>query len=278
MSWIPAGRRDIPAIVEFLLPDEALHVPFSSRLRSGARGCDIFFQRSPEGGVRQCILFTTGGLLLPVLSTTAADGREELSRLLLDLRPSVHSIMGIGRCVDAAQAVLPLPPIARVEYFLMTLERSAFRPPLPWESSRLRVRRADINDADDLFPLQKGYELEEVILDPVHFSESNCMRLLKAALKDEVVFVAELDGVPVAKAATNARGFDVDQVGGVYTVPGARGKGIGAVVVGALLVELFAEKSSACLFVKKRNRPAIALYDRLGFGPVTDYVISYYGL
>jgi predicted GNAT family acetyltransferase len=104
------------------------------------------------------------------------------------------------------------------------------------------------------------------------------MRLLKAALKEEIVYVAELDGVPVAKAATNARGFDVDQIGGVYTVPGERGKGIGAVVVGALLKALFAEKSSACLFVKKRNRPAIALYDRLGFEPVTDYIISYYGM
>jgi predicted GNAT family acetyltransferase len=277
MSWIPAGRRDIPAIVEFLLPDEALHVPFSSRLRSGARGCDVFFQRGPEGGVQQCLLYTAAGLLLPVLAA-GAEGREELSRLLLDLRPPVHSIMGIRRCVDAAEAVLPLPPTTRVEYFLMSLERPAFRPPLPWDSARLQVRRADSGDADDLYLLQKGYELEEVILDPLHFSESNCMRLLKAALKDEVVYVAELDGVPVAKAATNARGFDVDQVGGVYTVPAQRGKGIGAVVVGALLKEVFAAKTSACLFVKKRNRPAIALYDRLGFEPVTDYVISYYGL
>jgi GNAT superfamily N-acetyltransferase len=277
MSWIPAGRRDIPAIVEFLLPDEALHVPFSSRLRGGARGCEVFFERGPEGEVSQCVLYTSGGLLLPVLSAPAA-GRGELSGLLRDLRPPVHSIMGIGRCVGAAEEVLPILPTTRVEYFLMTLERSGFRPALPWDSNRLRVRRADINDADDLYALQRGYELEEVILDPLHFSEANCMRLLREALREEIVYVAELDGVPVAKAATNARGFDVDQIGGVYTVPGERGKGIGAVVVGELLKALLAEKSSACLFVKKRNRPAIALYDRLGFEPVTDYVISYYGI
>jgi len=36
----------------------------------------------------------------------------------------------------------------------------------------------------------------------------------------------------------------------------ARGRGIGAIVVSALL----------------------ALYDRLGFTPMTDYVISYYGI
>jgi predicted GNAT family acetyltransferase len=37
-------------------------------------------------------------------------------------------------------------------------------------------------------------------------------------------------------------------------------------------------KQAACLFVKKHNRTAIALYERLGFAPVTDYVITYYGL
>ena len=35
MSWRPAGRRDLPAILEFLLRDEALCVPFTSRLLRG---------------------------------------------------------------------------------------------------------------------------------------------------------------------------------------------------------------------------------------------------
>lgn len=281
MSWIPAGRRDIPAIVDFLRAGEALHVPFSSRLRTGAHGCEIFFHRGPDGGVRECILLTAGGLLLPVLAgppNASADGRQELARLLADLRPPVHSIMGIGRCVGAAEAALPVPPTTRVEYFLMTLERAALRPALPLDMRGLRVRRADAADADALFPLQKGYELEEVILEPLHFNEGTCMRLLRAALREEMVYVAELEGVPVAKAATNARGFDVDQIGGVYTEPARRGKGLGAMVVSALLKALFVEKSGACLFVKKHNRPAIALYDRLGFQPVTDYEISYYGI
>jgi predicted GNAT family acetyltransferase len=63
----------------------------------------------------------------------------------------------------------------------------------------------------------------------------------------------------------------------VYTAPEHRGKGFGKLVVAALLKAVFAEKGTACLFVKKRNRSAIALYDRLGFRPVTDYAITYYG-
>jgi len=283
----------MPSVVQFLLPQEALHVPFTSRIRAGAHGCEVYCDRGRGGGIRECILHTTGGLLLPALADEpegpAAGGDEEhgayrpdahagLAGLLRDLRPPVHWIMGIGRCVCAVESLLPVVPTTRIEYFLMTVERDTLRPALRSDAPGLRVRKAGTGDADAIFPLQRGYELEEVIIDPVHFSDASCRRLLKAALKEELVYVAEKDGVPVAKAATNARGFSVDQIGGVYTVPEERGKGIAGIVVTELLRALLAEKTSACLFVKKKNRPAIALYDRLGFVPVTDYVISYYGI
>jgi GNAT superfamily N-acetyltransferase len=277
MSWRRATRRDLGPVLDFLLRDEALSVPFTSRLRAGTRGCDVFFDADGNGAVAESFLYTSNGLLLPVLSAKESC-RDGLQDILFNLNPLVHSIMGVGRCVLAIEALLPLPPTTRIEYFLMTLSRAALRPVLPVEAHAVRIRRADPYDADALFPLQKGYEMEEVVIDPGHFSDAQCMKFLKHSLKEELVYVAEKNGIPVAKAATNARGFAVDQVGGVYTVPEERGKGIAGAVVAELLKAMFAEKEGACLFVKKRNRPAIALYDRLGFAPVTDYVISYYGL
>ncbi|HTP57818.1 MAG TPA: GNAT family N-acetyltransferase [Spirochaetia bacterium] len=277
MSWRPAGRKDLPAILNFLLRDEALCVPFTSRLIDGARGCDVYFNADAHGGVSECILFTSAGLLLPVLAGEETR-HDELADLLRGLSPAVHSIMGVGRCVRGTEELLPVPPTTRIEYFLMTLTRTSLRPVLPRDAESVVVRKADAYDAEALFPLQKEYELEEVVIDPSHFSDAQCMKLLKHALRDELVYVAELNGVPVAKAATNARGYKVDQIGGVYTVPEKRSKGLGARVVAELLETVFIDKSEACLFVKKKNRPALALYDRLGFAPVTDYIISYYGM
>ncbi|HVO37917.1 MAG TPA: GNAT family N-acetyltransferase [Spirochaetia bacterium] len=277
MSWRPAARVDRDALLEFLLQEEAFCVPFTARLRTGERGVEVFVSRDDRGCVTGGLLCTSAGLVLPMLAPDPAAGAE-LAVVLREFRPLVHSIMGIGRSVAAVEALMPIMPTTRIEYFLMTVSRGDFRPALPALDSRLDVRVADVTDAEALFPLQKGYELEEVVIDPRHFNDAQCMKLLRRTLREELVFMAERDGMPVAKAATNARGFMVDQIGGVYTSPRERGSGLAKIVVSELLKRIFQEKEEACLFVKKRNRPAISLYERLGFAPVTEYVISYYGV
>ncbi len=278
MSWRAAAKKDTPAILRFLLRVEALCVPFTSRIRAGARGCEIFFDVDEGGGVTDCVLFTVGGLLLPVFSVPPAH-RGELARLLSRLRPAVHSIMGVSRSVEEAEALVPLQSTRRIEYFLMALEKeNARRLWTPPAGPDMRVRRAGPADAGALFPLQEAYEKEEVLIDPAHFNAGQCMKSLALSLREEILYVLERDDRPVAKAGTNARGFGVDQIGGVYTAPADRGKGFARIVMVALLREVFREKSGACLFVKKKNRPAIQLYNGLGFQPLDEYAISYYGL
>ena len=89
----------------------------------------------------------------------------------------------------------------------------------------MTLRRPTPADAGALLPLQHAYEKEEVLLDPALFNDALSMRSLLQSLREEVHVVLEREGRPLAKAATNARGFTVDQIGGVYTVPTDRGKG-----------------------------------------------------
>jgi uncharacterized protein len=90
------------------------------------------------------------------------------------------------------------------------------------------------------------------------------------------VFAAEEGGVIVAKAGTNARGFGVDQIGGVYTLPARRGRGLGYALMVALLAEIGAEGRMPALFVKPGNAPARALYRGLGFRDIGDYRADYF--
>jgi GNAT superfamily N-acetyltransferase len=279
MSWRPASPADGERLVAFLCRDEASCAAASARVKTGERGCTAFVDEA-AGAIRGVLVATTAGLVLPVLPEGAGD-QAGLAGLLSGLRIPLHSVGGPEASVAAFESAMPVAPATRIEYRLMRLARTAWAGPAVHASAAaaaegVRVRRSGIGDAALLFPLQRAYELEEVVLDPALFSDAACLKLLRQGLRRELVFHASRGGRPLAKAGTNARGFGVDQIGGVFTAAPERGKGLARIVMAALLEAIFAEKPAACLFVKKANAPAIALYERLGFATLGGYVISYY--
>ena len=297
MGWRRAGRRDLDRLMEFLLREEWRTVPLTSRLIAphGVAACGdsaprpaaalppwtrgrLLLHESPRG-VDGALLLTSGGLLVPALGRGGDDSLPGLQRHLAGL----HSVMGVARDVRRVEEGLACLPAHAVDYHLFTLERDTppGRPAAAAPSSPLPglvIRQAGPDDLDSLFPLQQGYELEEVVLNPRMYSREDSRRHLRLCLRQQLVLMAEHDGVPVAKAGTNARGFGVAQVGGVYTRPDWRNRAVGGRVMEALLERLFALYPGVCLFVKRTNAPAIALYRRLGFSHRDEFRISYYGL
>jgi predicted GNAT family acetyltransferase len=276
MSWRPATRKDAAALLRLILKEEALCVPLSSRFKEQTRGAELYVCDEGKEDFDDCLLHSPYGLLLPLFRSSQRD-RADLRGLVQGLRPTVHSIMGVGSWVRETEDCLPLPPTTRVEYHLMAVTRADYVAPAKLKGA-VTVRAATPADAAALFPLQRSYEKEEVVLNPALFNDAQCMRLLKKSLREELIIVAERDGAPVAKAGTNARGYGVDQIGGVFTVPEERGRGLASAVMAVLLDVVLAEKGAASLFVKKSNGPALGLYQGLGFRILNDYVISYYGL
>jgi hypothetical protein len=150
--------------------------------------------------------------------------------------------------------------------------------PVPPRSplEEISVKTASPADTDMLFTLQRGYELEEVLLEDSIFDFHLCLQNLKSLLKRETVLVAYHKGIPVAKAGTNARGYGFSQVGGVYTLPEYRGKGISRYLMALLARREWDQGRSLALFVKKTNLPARSLYHRGGFKRMGDFRITYY--
>jgi len=296
MRWKPARGRDLQLLEPFLLAGEWKSVALSARFcRQGTyrlpprSSTTVYycarFARSapgaptaPHGEVAGVLLRTTTGLLLPLLREGDLDG--------LPLPPEraggdLYSIMGTHRDVRWLETRLTGIPEIAVEYHLMILRREGS--PASLQASveeqsppKLTVRPATEADLPALFPLQKSYELEEVVLRPDHFRDQACYTHLKRTLKTQLTYLAEISGRVVAKAGTNARGRQCDQIGGVYTVEHFRNQGIGLALMEVLLKKIFREKSSVTLFVKKNNLPAVALYRRLGFETAEAYRISYF--
>ncbi len=293
-GWFVAGPRYRRAVLDRLLDREWAYVPLTAHLRESApplRGAPFsLYATRRDGAIADVLLRARDGLLLaafdhgqdPVRTdgSQAWDGRSirEL-RGIVHSPGTLHSCMGMTRDVLGAERLLGLRARVCVDHVLMTLDRGELSPralragPV---TDGLVVRRATLRDTPRLLALREAYELEEVILDPTRFNRDDCRRRLRRALRGELVYVAEHRGRPVATAATNTRGFQVDQIGGVFTTPELRGTGLGRTVMLALLSDIFRHKRQACLFVKTGNVTALRLYERLGFSSRGGYRISYY--
>jgi predicted GNAT family acetyltransferase len=140
----------------------------------------------------------------------------------------------------------------------------------------LTIRRTVASDLDALTPLQEAYEREEVLTAIHEFNQAACRASLARAIDRQLMFAAVEGGVIVGKAGTNARGFRVDQVGGVYTLPERRGRGVAGALMAALLAQIEGSGKTASLFVKPCNAPALSLYRRLGFADIGDYRADYF--
>ena len=163
-----------------------------------------------------------------------------------------------------------------VDYSLMNLDeppRSQARSAGPKD---LVIRRAFSADAELLFPLQAAYELEEVVPKGGEFNAAAARLAFEKSLRERLILYAILDGAAVGKAGTNASAYRRDQIGGVFVDPRYRGRGIATRLVAELSAALIAENRKVVLFVKKRNIPARAAYEKVGFALGPDYRITYY--
>lgn len=136
---------------------------------------------------------------------------------------------------------------------LMTLAPEHFRPVAPPPGAT--VRRATLADLDALIHL---------------YRDAGSMQRSPAAverpLRDTRVWVAEVAGQIGAAALTNAEVADLAMIGGVYTVPALRGRGLSQAVCSALCQELLREGKGPVLYW---DTPAAgAVYRKLGFQAV----------
>ena len=285
MAWQLARPSEIDEISDFLARDEWKHVNFSSRLYERNRRAfphphriGIYLNRASDNHeLREAILVSRGGLILPVLSAVSPEtNRRDIAALINNGRRSLHSVMGCKRDVELVVRSVGRLMKTTIYYDLLVLDVGEIAKTAP-SPEELKFRRAKPKDLIPLFPLQKAYEKEEVLLDPKRFNATATYMNLQQHLKRELIYYAVSARQIVAKAGTNARGYRFDQIGGVYTIDSHRNRGVATALMYVLLRHLAREDRGVCLFVKKDNPAALRLYEKLGFHKRDEFVIGYFG-
>ena len=267
------------AVSEYLLENEECWTGLSARLFSNGRFMlpgrheDVRLLTSGES-VEALVYNSSEGYTFPALVWPFSKAIEESLAVLLQELPVVTTILGDSRIVDLCMANCRQKPAYRVNYLLMARNCSSVE--MTASPSGEEIFCADRSMARGIYPLQREYEKEEVLLQPERFNPLICMTHLKETLNSQIVFAARRGRRFTAKAGTNARGVNWSQIGGVYTLPELRGQGISRRLMQRVLNSLYSARQGASLFVKPENLPAVHLYQSLGFYQTSRFSIAYY--
>ncbi len=133
---------------------------------------------------------------------------------------------------------------------LMQLDAPAFRPQLA--PAAVRVRQAVAGDLSALLTLYEGAG-----------SMRRSAATIERPLHDTRIFVAEEADAIISVALTNAETANLAMIGGVYTPPDARGRGLSQAVCSALCQSLLDDGKQPILYWE--TPAAGAVYRKLGF-------------
>lgn len=261
LAFVKSREAFSVSLAEYL---KAAKCSFSTRGTAPfIRGGSVLYRDAEPCAV---LLLTRAGLLLhnSEPNTNSAAIYRACKRLVT---AQVRSIVGteMHTCV-IARSISGITTHAQQErYYLLVLPLHTPRVEYEQNSAPLHIRRAQLKDMREIFPLHMHYKREEVL--PVGNSPKHkaTVRTLHAHLRTRVIFHASIGGHIVAKAQTNAHGFHCHQIGGVYTVPAYRNRGIATALVATLAYNRLDIGKTPVLFVKVRNMAARRVYEKIGF-------------
>lgn len=238
------------------------------------------------------LLFSTYGLLFHCIDTDIPEETVlDFGRFFLSEDfpyKELHAVAGIREHTLLFERVMSeaahIRLDAAVDYYLMRCAKPCTDTFFQTAESKLNttlnaalsIERATENDLIELFPLQLDYENTEVAYEGRPINPAVCKLSLRARLTTEYIYKVSVDGRIVAKVGTNARGFHWFQIGGVYTLPAYRNKGLAAAAVAHLINTHSADAHGFALFVKNANTAALRVYEKLGFEQCGLFRMSYW--
>jgi predicted GNAT family acetyltransferase len=126
-------------------------------------------------------------------------------------------------------------------------------------------RYSTLRDLDQLVPACAAMHREEVGIDPLERDATGYRERIRELVEKKRSVIHTVEGVIVTKCEYSALTPDTAQLMGVWTHPNYRRRGLSREFLREVCGHLLHKGKTVTLFVNDFNRPAIALYESLGF-------------
>jgi predicted GNAT family acetyltransferase len=276
MATLPAEGRwslrllsddDFKGALEFLQRDPLINVYLISRLLEERTLAATQIAVARYNGVIVLVASLATNIVLagdPSISSDITDTAIGLvaDRILTRMLP-VRAIISPATLVESLWNIIRLridpPTVVRMNQPIYALKRRVDYPDLTF------ARYSTLRDLDQLVPACAAMHLEEVGIDPMERDAHGYRERIRELVEKKRSVIRTVDGVIASKCEYSAVTPDTVQLMGVWTHPRFRRQGLSRELLREVCGHLFHKSRTVTLFVNDFNRPAIALYESLGF-------------
>jgi predicted GNAT family acetyltransferase len=276
MATLPAEGRwslrllsddDFKGALEFLQRDPLINVYLISRLLEERTLAATQIAVVRYNGMIVLVASLATNIVLagdPSISNDITECAVALiaERILTRMLP-VRAIISPAALVESLWNLIRLrvdpPTVVRMNQPIYALKK---RPDYP----DLTVSRyATLRDLEQLVPACAAMHREEVGIDPMERDAIGYRERIRELVEKKRSVIRTVDGVIVSKCEYSAITPDTAQLMGVWTHAQHRRKGLSRDLLREVCGHLLRKERIVTLFVNDFNRPAIALYESLGF-------------
>jgi predicted GNAT family acetyltransferase len=276
MATLPAEGRwslrllsddDFKGALEFLQRDPLINVYLVSRLLEERTLAASQIAVVRYNGMIVLVASLATNIVLagdPSISQEITDCAIALvaDRILTRMLP-VRAIISPAALVESLWSIVRTridpPTVVRMNQPIYALKKSLDPPELA------TARYSTMRDLDQLVPACAAMHREEVGIDPLERDAAGYRERIRELVEKKRSVITIVDGVIATKCEYSAVTPDTVQLMGVWTHPRYRRRGLSRELLREVCGHLTQKGRTVTLFVNDFNRPAIALYESLGF-------------
>jgi len=261
------GDDDIRSAIAFLQRDPMVNVYLISRLieERTAAATQIYAVRHNRQIVLLASLATNIVLAADpaenddILDSAIAMVADRVVARMIPVRAIISPTHLVEKLWDRLKSRIDPPTVVRMNQPVYAIRRRFEFPDL------VRARYATVDDLDQLVPACAAMHKEEVGIDPLERDAAGYRERIRELIERRRAIVQTEGRIIAAKCEYSAVSDDAVQLMGVWTHPQFRRRGLARAMLREVCGHLFRKGKNVTLFVNDFNRPAVALYESMGF-------------